>query len=244
MILSKLIRYYHLIDLPWRFDDQLLLPQSPVPKEIEVLLENLLTSFQQSYVSLVSSLANKDIKFIKTYTTPELYKSIEESFSLIHEKNHTLAVINQDSIGDINVQFFNEKLKLILPERFRYIGDDITNRANMFKSQGWAPNTEKPLNLFFEKGDNIELIFEVSVLITSPYKLLMHDENKNIIKGSSSVLPESHLIDFQSTIEIGIFNFIRFFNSVFKNKYQIKPSDLENGDWIISDIGNYLKEKK
>ena len=241
MFLHRLLRSYHPMKMPWGFDDKTLYPLYPISADISTSLSELSDGFKQSYKSLISSMANKELDMIENYSTEELYNSIREAFMIIHNRKHDLDAINQESIEEVDIKFFNEKIKIMIPKAyFKY-------STMLFANFNKLPNRNL-LNhkIEFLEDDELQIIFQVSALITSPYKLIMFDENKNIIRGDSSTSPELHLIEYQARPRIEKQNFIETWNyileiiSVFtKNQVQ-----LEKVDWVISDIDNYLKKSK
>ena len=100
-------------------------------------------------------------------------------------------------------------------------------------------------NFLIEKNNNVQIIFEVSSFITSPTKLAIFNKNNNVIKGSVSPLRESHLIKYQATKNFDSSRKSEKMDSFSKvSKYFYDKIDFTEYSWIISDIDNYLKEKK
>ena len=243
-MIRKLSRFYHEMKFPWRFDDNTPFPLMPLPESFESELTNLSEGFIESYKSLLTSIIDRELDHIKVFTTPELYSSINEALLIAGNRKYTISLTNESAITDISVKFYNNTTTLHMPLTYHNAINGMLKINSKYLNSLSITKKLEDHNISIEDSETFKVIFKVDAIFISPLKLVMVDENKNIVSGNYSGLPEMHLIQYEIS---------RIFDKT-ENLYDLKSGlsllnffkgslKFENSHWIISDIDNYLKKK-
>lgn len=246
MLCCKVFRLYHPMKFPWRFDNLNPFSLFPVSELTNKELLKLEGTFIESYKSLMVALQKKQLETIENFSTDTLYKAIHEAFLIADNRKHRLTLVNQEEIDDIDVRFFNEKLTVFMPKIFISPADSVINFTGMLnqKNEKFFARTMK-YKVELKESENFEFVFKVDAIFTSACKLAMVDANEKIIRGSTSDSPEMHLVQYSATSSAPegdwsentksffiLADFLEFLRKNFK---------LDQKDWLISDIDDYLK---
>ena len=244
MLLAKISRSYHPMRFPWRFDNKQPFALYPVSDSTKTQLAGFEDSFRESYRSLVLAMAKNQLDLIKDYSTSDLFKSIDEAFLIIHNRKQKLFLVNEDSIENINLQLFNERITIFIPKPFIAPVNSMLGMAKQLNEKNerfFAKTMNQPIDI--QEREEFQVVFKVDVIFTSPFKLIMVDEAQEVIHGNTSPLPEMHLLQYSAINSPQISENSKSLNSVYNMMKFYKDSfDTTKADWIVSDIDNFLKE--
>ena len=222
------------LTMPWNFEPSDNPNLSSIPMTLRLYLKQYESGFIQSYSTLLDSISTFDIEYIKELCDENLFKTLELSLAEIKSKNYKILVANSEEVPKI--RFFNEKFIFSKPFKSKSDDPDIIKVEQIdFHPHSLISSG----NMFFEFEKALKYKISVDVLYKSAKKLIVLDQDNNIIEGDPSKTIENHLFTFQLTVNTNV-NFLSIINhlSLLYNILNGNPY-FSQGEWTVTNIDNY-----
>lgn len=239
----KIIRNYS-IRFPWRFNDRSPFRLYPVPKSYYPNLQRKEKGFIDAYNEILLSIKDNDLSYLKQIMEENIYAEMKEGLDVLKRRGQRIRIVNNNS--PVILHFYNQNL---------YLGAHLERSKNTnIEEEPWAFK-EKPINVSNEKGSKIPLdkwllysrdlnscVLKIDVIFNTSKKLIIVNEQDDILKGESSKAIETHKFRFEKVIKSKSFwNLLNFYFNLF-NYYvgygSIDP--FEDAEWVLTDIDDFL----
>ena len=229
---------------PWRFNDRSPFALTPSQKSLKADFDTLTDGFKQSYIALLNSIANQELADIEDFSTSPLSAALKESFFILNNRKHSIDISNKECEDMTNVNFYNEKAIIYVPENLKNFYEIYTTSLEKALEFMGADLKFGKVSVKFQEDEELRLAIQVDALFVSPFKLIMLDENKNVVQGDTSAHTEIHLVKYEVSKPIqpqGLMQYLMLFPQIYI-KMAKGTEFYKDCDWKVIDIDNFLKD--
>jgi hypothetical protein len=247
-MIRQLFRFYTPMKFAWRFDDRSPFPLFPTNERIKPDFDSLSLGFKQSYIALLESIKDLDIDHISSFSADPLFRSLQESFLILSNRKYSLELLNKEFINDLQIDFFNVKVNIAVPKTTAlYIDKSLDIQEQMFdKGNVKIWKFDRRSVTVEEAEEEYFASLKVDVLFTGPAKFMMLDENREVVMGNSSQMPESHLVEYEVRKSIKLNKIFQGWAAFYQLTMMLGEGTtfFKDCHWTVVDIDNHLRNLK
>lgn len=238
-------RSFQALSFPWRFNESTPFLLAPLSKSVDELLKSSQEGFVGAYKSILEAFVNSDTEFLESVMEPNLFSETKISLDTIKRRRHCLELVNPDS--KVNTFMYNDFITAGVhvdrsknKEKGFEVGsfDELTNKLKR-DALGFTYNYLNGI----VPTEQSHILLSVDLLFNSPSKLVLRDEEGNVLRGNESRSSEIHKLKFETMMEFkkGAFGSVGSLVSLLKCAYFNKNSLLEGPQWLVTDIDDFLQ---
>ena len=244
----NLTKEFEHLRFPWKFNGHGFYNLLPLRPKLDEELQEIKPGFELAFKSLLKGIVNQEDYLLKSVLEPRMLSEVHNCLSTVSRRNHSLQIVNTDS--PVFVFFYNAQVtKGVDLVRNQNVNNsyEVESLADYREKLVEAPRLDAQDIFFYTKlgkpQDN-HLVFKVDVVVYSSVKLIVKNENSEVIFGNESTNPERHKFRFEimKKMQPGLLQ------NVVSTGWAISYFACNKGswpfcssEWMVTDIDDHLQ---